>query len=91
MKETDLTATHAALRLTAKCTISGGYPGKDEFFDSPFATDEAALAALRERLANPGLRTNPSARQLVAVIDRRPGLRLSAIWRLHLHRYAAGL
>ncbi len=91
MKATILSSDNAGLHLTAKVTISGGYSAKDESFDSSFATDEAALAALRARLANPALRTNPSALRLVAMMDNKPGMKLADIWRIHLHRYAAGL
>jgi hypothetical protein len=90
MKATDLTNTKPTLHLTAKVTISGGYPAKNEFFDSPFATDDSALATLRERLANRELRTDHAARRLVAMLDARPGAKLADIWRIHLHRYAAG-
>ena len=91
MKANIPSTDNPGLHLTAKATISGGYPAKDESFDSPFASDEAALAALRERLANPALRTNPSALRLVAMMDNKPGIKLADIWRIHLHRYASGV
>ena len=79
------------LHLTAKVPAYNQGTFRTEKFDSPFATDEEALTELRKRLANRDLRTNPSAKHLVRLIDNCPGHKLADIWRLRLHRYAAGI
>lgn len=77
--------------LTAEAPADNPGTFRTETFNSPFATDEEALVALRKRLVNPALRTNPSARHLVAMLNNNPGTQLIDIWRLRLHRYAAGI
>jgi hypothetical protein len=77
------------LHLTAKVPAYNPGTFRVEKFNSPFATDEEALKELRKRLANRGLRTNPSAKHLVRLIDNCPSHKLADIWRLLLHRYAA--
>jgi hypothetical protein len=91
MKANTPSTNNAALHLTAEVPVYNPGTFRTETFDSPFATDEEALAALRERLANPALRTDPSARHLVAMLNNNPGTQLADIWKLRLHRYAAGL
>jgi hypothetical protein len=91
MKANTPSTNNVSLHLTAKVPAYNPGTFRTETFDSPFATDEEALAALRERLANPALRTDPSARHLVAMLNNKPGTQLADIWKLRLHRYAAGL
>jgi hypothetical protein len=92
MMKANTPSTDKALhRLTAEVPAYNPGTFRTETFDSPFATNEEALAALRERLVNPALRTDPSARHLVAMLNNNPGTQLIDIWRLRLHRYAAGL
>jgi hypothetical protein len=77
------------LHLTAKIPAYNPGTFRVEKFDSPYATDEEALNELRKRIANRAIRTNPSAKHLVRLIDNSTGQKLADIWRLLLHRYAA--
>jgi hypothetical protein len=91
MKANTPSTENTALHLTAKVPAYNPGTFRTETFDSPFATDEEALDALRERLSTRAVRDFPSARHLVAMMDNKPGMKLADIWRIHLHRYAAGL
>jgi hypothetical protein len=90
MKANTPSTDKAAHRLTAKVPAYNPGTFRTETFDTPFATDEEALNALRERLSTNSVSDLPAARQLITMLNNKPGTQLADIWRIRLHRYAAG-